>query len=1535
MGDADHAAAGGSGSSSSSSSAVVDGNGARAFAVPLTSTANTVRTDADTRQAVTNSTAGSNDHKRNESGSDGLGQSSPNSKRAGQLADTFSTSSLARKEKDFMAEDELLALVVEIKLQTGQPSSRIKGDGGTSGAASGRAGASTADTIDLCHRKIQTLPPEMVDIIKDDLVRLALGYNFITTLPSTFVELSRLRYLNVRANYLSVIPSVITELPALEILDISRNKIRRLPSQPGRLLDLRVLSISNNRLKTIPTWIAQAKHLRIFKVESNPVVWPPPHISVIPPLEKATVPGEYVEGSDNSPKDKMEARKRAEDRQMMVWITQLKSWLEENESSAPEELQKGESKAAMQAPTALSALSVPTQSPDTAVESPVTALATHNMRDGERRTVPDGAVASAAVEDCVEEKGDAEAETTAKAPVEASKLLEPAEVAEKKEPQETSEPTRTEQSAEGSLSIGSAMLNVDEGEDHDPDDDEGEEQKEGGKANMSNLPPQGADLGAGANGAPHGADESSTEASEERSNLPRSDKTSPKAADVSIQKSDGAAQSIHDTKKEGTASFSSPVSSPPRSHVTRIESESQQDVSTPKAKSFRKSRRDSDGSMAQPTAGTTLPGSDERAGPSEAHIPATSTPVSIVPASERDSIHNRNNSHTLAQPSTPQPPGRVSLMRTKKSLPDLRQNHGTILMERVAGISPITDSDSVSQQRNHKPLNSAAKRPPLPQSVTDVSISTRLNGVEDSHRRKLGVGMLPDSASLFPSRRPSDEMEVASGLASPSGNKSIISAATNSAAAVESERNSYFKRLSTLPASSISKSISIPVLLCVDATRSVLYALSQVHTALKHYVTFATDERMTSQLSRVLDIAGGSMAKLIQSLDRFDSLSRMKGGSLDPIIVRGVITASIESIATFRKLVHVVHLQLKSLQNGADTRYSRTLLLLLYGSLGEVASSWATMQPLLDEVATYLSTGVQPHYSSIAAPNLPSIAESTSPVTPSSARSAAPLSRPHRRRHAGSFSAKDVAHGAAMPPGSPQSIHNALSEEGHRSHRPPALTSVSEPRILQYQAVQGGPLSALTSGSARSLRQQGSASSQSVLEAPATGKRADGTDGNVTSGSRSALPLQGYPMYGQSSDQTTLPIDDHLLLLVVKITSVAFSVWAGIEEHLISVGLPIVATGATKVQEESVESNLASTSANTTLASAATPMLRNGSEMSLPTDGDMAQTESDSAAFEARSNVGSEFGSHSKPRGENQGSSATPQTVSPTTQRRLRQLYDLARGVNEHTHRLQSCLERAQDAMSMTPTSFNSPPLGSAPAMGGSNGQTFSAPNARHGRQVGSDAGAFVNPDVHEASNSAQSSGGSASGGDGSHVSGSSRAAASSAASLVGKGLQQAQPARTVTASEASRELFVESGHFIKSILQISHFIKSLAAEGLVLPKYVRASLAELTTCARDLTLHLHFLSGPSPLQMPLSAQTNPHPRDQHLQQALNSRSAPHHASQAQYSQQGHRRQGSSGPSVAASAAGVRPHVFQQPSQQQPLQQYDHAPAVPLSSSAA
>ncbi|KAH0543838.1 hypothetical protein FGG08_001877 [Glutinoglossum americanum] len=130
-------------------------------------------------------------------------------------------------------------------------------------------------TIDLGHKYIARIPDEMVDIIKDEIERLALSHNQISTFPDKFAECSRLRYLNIRSNFIREFPLAICKIPFLDILDISRNRLRVLPPEIANLTSLKVLSIQKNRIERLPQCLGDMNSLQVLKLDNNPIVFPP------------------------------------------------------------------------------------------------------------------------------------------------------------------------------------------------------------------------------------------------------------------------------------------------------------------------------------------------------------------------------------------------------------------------------------------------------------------------------------------------------------------------------------------------------------------------------------------------------------------------------------------------------------------------------------------------------------------------------------------------------------------------------------------------------------------------------------------------------------------------------------------------------------------------------------------------------------------------------------------------------------------------------------------------------------------------------------------------------------------------------------------------------------------------------------------------------------------------------------------------------------------------------------------------------------
>lgn len=395
-------------------------------------------------------------------------------------------------------------------------------------------------------------------------------------------------------------------------------------------------------------------------------------------------------------------------------------------------------------------------------------------------------------------------------------------------------------------------------------------------------------------------------------------------------------------------------------------------------------------------------------------------------SSLRAQAHSRNASHTTAASLDPEP--RTGL-RTKKSLPDLRQSHADILAERRAGASqeddgrpkpapPLASALRRLRQDKHPGIvHSQSARAALPTqaNMSPKSMSRSTSPVLTATPRP-AVKATPAKLSSS-ARRPATPNSAVRAEFDLGGQSSMKRPEMDRSTSGGFDRNSgaYFRRLSMLPASTISKTVPVTLLEFADAIRGILFSLSQIYTALRQFVVFASQDRLPAPLARLMGSADGSMSLLINALDRFDSLSRR--GTPSPSIVRDIFVTCRDNVAMFGKLVAALAPELKALVSTADVRYTRTLLLMLYGSTGEIANSWNKVAPLLSEMAVLsddpsLATLVlQP---ATPSPTLSTSSGSRQPTGPNGLFRA----RSKSRRHAGSFSVEDVQLGAVLPPAS-------------------------------------------------------------------------------------------------------------------------------------------------------------------------------------------------------------------------------------------------------------------------------------------------------------------------------------------------------------------------------------------------------------------------------------------------------------------------------------------------------------------------------------
>lgn len=384
------------------------------------------------------------------------------------------------------------------------------------------------------------------------------------------------------------------------------------------------------------------------------------------------------------------------------------------------------------------------------------------------------------------------------------------------------------------------------------------------------------------------------------------------------------------------------------------------------------------------------------------------TPTPTSATSERAPFtqsHSRNASATTSTAVNKNVPASVApLMRTKKSLPDLRLGQTTISPPPSAGLTPSS------------------------------------------------AGLSP--ASVLATSRPSD-------TPFDRPRPSLMEPSTSQAKSGNRDSRAYFARLSMLPPSTSSKAVPEALLEFIDSIRGILFALSQIYSGLRQ---FAEHDHLPAALTKMMSTADVSMGRMINSLDRFDSTSRKWTSVPETATIREVFESCRENVAIFGKLVSVLSIQLKSLVGEADVRYTRTLLLMLYGSLGEIGTAWKKMAPKAAEVAAMVAERDAGLSGFTIHPPTPSpgteavtsfIPTSVSPkstppaISPRSHAQALPVDprNGRMRRHAGSFSVEDVHLGSTIAPASTSPVSDTAPSELPIGNGPSASTGQSyQPR---------------------------------------------------------------------------------------------------------------------------------------------------------------------------------------------------------------------------------------------------------------------------------------------------------------------------------------------------------------------------------------------------------------------------------------------------------------------------------------------------------
>lgn len=172
-------------------------------------------------------------------------------------------------------------------------------------------------------------------------------------------------------------------------------------------------------------------------------------------------------------------------------------------------------------------------------------------------------------------------------------------------------------------------------------------------------------------------------------------------------------------------------------------------------------------------------------------------------------------------------------------------------------------------------------------------------------------------------------------------------------------------------------------------------------------------DRLPAVFTKMLASADDAVGFLIDALDKFDSTTRR--GLPETDVVKDVIETCRENLTIFSKLVTIVLNQSKVLFGPtSDIRYARTLVLGLYGGMGEIAISWEALGPLHGEILSWLKGDAElsPSTSLQLQPPTPSAEEDA--FTPGPLTASSRPSSPMALR--GNSSPKFSPNGLPLPP---------------------------------------------------------------------------------------------------------------------------------------------------------------------------------------------------------------------------------------------------------------------------------------------------------------------------------------------------------------------------------------------------------------------------------------------------------------------------------------------------------------------------------------
>lgn len=124
-------------------------------------------------------------------------------------------------------------------------------------------------TVELAYKGYKRLEPAYAG--RKDIQKLLLNANELTTVDTTLMSLTGLRYLELSDNKLAELPEGINAWQQLQVLHLSGNRLTELPQSMASLKKLYHLNLSYNLLRSLPPVLDRMSGLRELNLIGNPL----------------------------------------------------------------------------------------------------------------------------------------------------------------------------------------------------------------------------------------------------------------------------------------------------------------------------------------------------------------------------------------------------------------------------------------------------------------------------------------------------------------------------------------------------------------------------------------------------------------------------------------------------------------------------------------------------------------------------------------------------------------------------------------------------------------------------------------------------------------------------------------------------------------------------------------------------------------------------------------------------------------------------------------------------------------------------------------------------------------------------------------------------------------------------------------------------------------------------------------------------------------------------------------------------------------